>query len=45
MTIPGTMPAAPTTLPTGIADGVGESARRPDGSLKVKGEFAYSSDL
>ncbi len=45
MTIPGTRPAAPTTLPTGIADGVGESARRPDGSLKVKGEFAYSSDL
>ena len=45
MTIPGTRPAAPTTLPTGIADGVGESARRPDASLKVKGEFAYSSDL
>jgi len=45
VTIPGTRPAAPTTLPTGIADGVGESARRPDGSLKVKGEFAYSSDL
>jgi xanthine dehydrogenase D subunit len=45
MTIPGTRPTAPTTLPTGIADGVGESARRPDGSLKVKGEFAYSSDL
>ena len=45
MTIPGTRPAAPTTLPTGVADGVGESARRPDGSLKVKGEFAYSSDL
>jgi len=45
VTIPGTRPAAPTTLPTGVADGVGESARRPDGSLKVKGEFAYSSDL
>jgi len=45
VTIPGTRPAAPTTLPTGIADGVGESARRPDASLKVKGEFAYSSDL
>ncbi|MGH3364967.1 MAG: xanthine dehydrogenase subunit D [Nocardioidaceae bacterium] len=27
------------------AGGVGENARRPDGTLKVKGEFAYSSDL
>jgi xanthine dehydrogenase D subunit len=26
-------------------DGVGASARRPDGRLKVKGEFAFSSDL
>lgn len=25
--------------------GVGESPRRPDGTLKVKGEFAFSSDL
>jgi xanthine dehydrogenase D subunit len=25
--------------------GVGTSPRRPDGSLKVRGEFAYSSDL
>ncbi|WP_194893261.1 xanthine dehydrogenase subunit D [Catenulispora pinisilvae] len=25
--------------------GVGDSPTRPDGSLKVKGEFAYSSDL
>jgi CO/xanthine dehydrogenase Mo-binding subunit len=25
--------------------GVGESALRPDGTLKVKGEFAFSSDL
>lgn len=25
--------------------GVGESVRRPDGTPKVKGEFAYSSDL
>ncbi|GAA2419015.1 xanthine dehydrogenase subunit D [Actinomadura vinacea] len=25
--------------------GVGESVRRPDGSLKVSGEFAYASDL
>jgi xanthine dehydrogenase D subunit len=28
-----------------VADGVGHSAVRPDGALKVKGEFAYSSDL
>jgi xanthine dehydrogenase D subunit len=27
------------------AGGVGDSPRRPDGTLKVKGEFAYSSDL
>ncbi len=33
---------ATRTRPPG---GVGESARRPDGTLKVKGEFAYSSDL
>ena len=25
--------------------GIGESARRPDGTPKVKGEFAYASDL
>jgi xanthine dehydrogenase D subunit len=29
----------------GAAGGVGESPRRPDGTLKVRGEFAYSSDL
>jgi len=35
-----------TTAPTGtVADGVGTSPRRPDGTLKVKGEFAFSSDL
>ncbi len=34
-----------TGLTTGVAGGVGESPRRPDGTLKVKGEFAYSSDL
>jgi xanthine dehydrogenase D subunit len=28
-----------------VSGGVGENARRPDGTLKVKGEFAYSSDL
>ncbi|MEV7096489.1 xanthine dehydrogenase subunit D [Amycolatopsis sp. NPDC051045] len=26
-------------------NGVGASARRPDGTVKVRGEFAYSSDL
>ncbi|MFI5807330.1 molybdopterin cofactor-binding domain-containing protein [Streptomyces sp. NPDC051561] len=30
---------------TGVRHGVGESVRRPDGRLKVKGDFAYSSDL
>src|SRR5215213_2129800 len=39
---PTRQPFAPTTPVTG---GIGESPRRPDGSLKVKGEFAYSSDL
>jgi xanthine dehydrogenase D subunit len=28
-----------------ITGGVGDSPRRPDGVLKVRGEFAYSSDL
>jgi xanthine dehydrogenase D subunit len=28
-----------------VTGGIGESPRRPDGTLKVKGEFAYSSDL
>ncbi len=36
-----------TTLvrPTGVAQGVGESTKRPDGGPKLRGEFAYSSDL
>ena len=33
-----------TTI-TGIRGGVGESLRRPDGVPKVKGEFAYASDM
>src|SRR3954467_7060945 len=33
------------TVETGIRGGIGQSARRPDGIPKVKGEFAYSSDL
>ncbi len=39
-----TITAAPTT-DTRVPGGVGESPSRPDGTLKVKGEFAYSSDL
>ncbi len=30
---------------TAVRGGVGDSPRRPDGTLKVTGEFAYSSDL
>jgi CO/xanthine dehydrogenase Mo-binding subunit len=30
---------------TRVRDGVGTSVRRPDGIPKVKGEFAYSSDM
>src|SRR3954464_5722280 len=33
------------TTVTEVRDGVGVSVRRPDGIPKVKGEFAYSSDL
>ena len=33
------------TRPPAIRDGVGDSAMRPDGTLKVTGEFAYASDL
>ena len=35
--------AAPTRI--GPADGIGESPLSPDGTPKVMGEFAYSSDL
>ena len=38
----GTVPGSRTR---GTTAGVGDSAARPDGNLKVKGEFAYSSDL
>ncbi|MFI6644960.1 xanthine dehydrogenase family protein molybdopterin-binding subunit [Streptomyces sp. NPDC050504] len=40
-----------TGIPTGIKQGsgtkggIGESTLRPDGTLKVTGEFAYSSDM
>lgn len=33
------------TLTTTISGGIGESPLRPDGALKARGEFAYSSDL
>jgi xanthine dehydrogenase D subunit len=29
----------------GVRDGIGADSMRPDGTLKVRGEFAYSSDL
>ncbi|NYI08343.1 xanthine dehydrogenase subunit D [Allostreptomyces psammosilenae] len=35
----------PSRITTGVAGGIGTSAPRPDGALKVTGEFAYSSDL
>src|SRR5699024_11164292 len=35
---------SPTTNVTG-SDGLGGSPQRPDGTVKVSGEFAYSSDL
>ncbi|TLP58932.1 molybdopterin-dependent oxidoreductase [Microbispora tritici] len=34
-----------TQRPSGPGSGLGESVPRPDGRLKVSGEFAYSSDL
>ncbi|MFI6027204.1 xanthine dehydrogenase subunit D [Amycolatopsis magusensis] len=36
---------SPQTLDDTITGGIGESPLRPDGVLKVRGEFAYSSDL
>ena len=45
-TVPGTpAPAAPAGPATGPGAGVGASVLRPDGTLKVTGEFAFSSDL
>ncbi|MFC7342976.1 xanthine dehydrogenase subunit D [Saccharopolyspora griseoalba] len=35
----------PQQLDDAIDGGIGESPLRPDGALKVRGEFAYSSDL
>ncbi|MBA8823131.1 xanthine dehydrogenase D subunit [Saccharopolyspora lacisalsi] len=36
---------SPQDLDDAIAGGIGESPIRPDGALKVRGEYAYSSDL
>ncbi|MET7291060.1 molybdopterin cofactor-binding domain-containing protein [Streptomyces griseoloalbus] len=36
---------ATITQGTGTRGGIGESTLRPDGTLKVTGEFAYSSDM
>ncbi|MFE9922574.1 xanthine dehydrogenase subunit D [Streptomyces sp. NPDC005774] len=43
----GTPLGAPSTLTQSApaSGGIGESTLRPDGTLKVTGEFAYSSDL
>ncbi|MBB3664086.1 MULTISPECIES: xanthine dehydrogenase family protein molybdopterin-binding subunit [Prauserella salsuginis group] len=35
----------PQDLSESITGGVGESPSRPDGNLKVRGDYAYSSDL
>jgi xanthine dehydrogenase D subunit len=35
----------PVDVTTPTKGGIGDSPQRPDGSLKVRGEFAYSSDL
>ena len=40
-----TAPTATATARVGTAGGVGADAPRPDGTLKVTGEFAYGSDL
>ncbi len=37
--------AVGTATDTVVADGIGTSPVRPDANLKVRGEFAYSSDL
>ncbi len=36
---------SPQDLRSDISGGIGDSPLRPDGFLKVRGEFAYSSDL
>jgi len=43
--VTGSSTSTSTRERAGVRDGVGESVARPDGGLKVRGEFAYSSDL
>ena len=46
MSTPTRTPAgAPAHLTGPGSGGVGDDAQRPDGVLKVQGEFAYGSDL
>jgi xanthine dehydrogenase D subunit len=51
MTAPGFPAGSPANTPTELTQGsrtrgsIGESTLRPDGILKVTGEFAYSSDM
>ncbi|MER5266466.1 molybdopterin cofactor-binding domain-containing protein [Actinosynnema sp. NPDC002837] len=39
------MSLTPAELTSAVTGGIGSSPQRPDGSLKVRGEFAYASDL
>jgi CO/xanthine dehydrogenase Mo-binding subunit len=45
MTAPTTPAGTSPGRTTPVSGGVGSSARRPDGTPKVTGEFVYSSDL
>jgi xanthine dehydrogenase D subunit len=40
-----TTTAEPTGTTSGVGSGIGTNAVRPDGGLKVRGEFAFASDL
>ncbi|MEU4805851.1 molybdopterin cofactor-binding domain-containing protein [Actinosynnema sp. NPDC023587] len=39
------MSLAPAVLTSSVSGGIGTSPQRPDGTLKVRGEYAYASDL
>src|SRR5687767_2851453 len=39
------MTLTPAELTSKVSGGIGTSPQRPDGNLKVRGEFAYASDL
>jgi xanthine dehydrogenase D subunit len=45
MTVPTRPTGAPQDLTTPVTAGIGASPLRPDGTAKVKGEFAYGSDM